>query len=70
MGLARCCQECGRRPSEAERRLIQRSVARDSRNGTRSNGWVCAKCRPVGYPADGLCYHVVTVGGASATESG
>jgi hypothetical protein len=59
------CQQCGRRPSEAEQRLIQRSVARDAKTGMRSNGWVCAECRQTGYPADGLCYHVVTIRGAS-----
>lgn len=60
--MARCCQQCGLRPSESERKVIQRSIAK---GGAKPNGWVCARCRPAGYPADGLCYHVVTIGGAS-----
>ena len=34
-------------------------------NADRNNGWLCTRCRPAGYPVDGLCYHVLTVGGAS-----
>jgi len=60
---ARCCQQCGRRPSESERTVIKRQVAKSGR--MKPNGWLCTRCRPAGYPVDGLCYRVLTVGGAS-----
>lgn len=57
------CQKCGAAPSDAERAVIDREVAKGA--AIPPSGWLCTACRPPGFPADGLCYSVVEVGGES-----
>lgn len=63
MNNTMACQQCGQAPTDAERATIEAKVAK---GGTiKPTGWICTVCRPVGFPADGLCYSIVDVGGES-----
>lgn len=57
------CQQCGKKPTDAERVVIDREMAKPK--SVKPTGWICTGCRPVGFPADGLCYSIVEIGGES-----
>lgn len=57
------CQQCGIAADEAEQAVIDRETAKAS--SVKPTGWLCTVCRPPGFPADGLCYSIVDVGGES-----
>ncbi len=57
------CQQCGKKPTDAERAVIDRETAKPK--SVKPTGWICTECRPVGFPADGLCYSIVEIGGES-----
>ncbi len=57
------CQQCGVVPDDDERAVVARAAERAG--AVPPTGWLCTVCRPVGFPADGLCYSVVDVVGES-----
>lgn len=57
------CQQCNKEPTDAERAVIDQATKDAST--VKPTGWLCTGCRPPGFPADGLCYSIVDIGGES-----
>jgi uncharacterized protein with PIN domain len=57
------CAECGNAPSAVEQERIDRDLAA---HGAQPASWRCPECAPeLLLTRSGLCFHVVTVVGAS-----